>query len=434
MHLTPEALDALLDETLPAQTIEELRLDHLAAVCRPCRQRIRAARKRPDVPVYPQLVEILTGQRPSKKETTAVKRQRTRLRSCATQAERLQRIERSITRFRSPLLVALYLAEARERVIHDPDEAFELAEVAVAVAGQGEAAATPGCLPLALAYAGNARRAAGELAEAEAYFRRVRHAFQLQPDVPIWVRGELASLDGSLHKDRRDLAGARDALEAALADFRRVDDAAGVVRVLMKLAALHRLAGDYPLAISVLRQALERIDAHATPSLHLRALHNLALYLCEGGEPAAARRIVRLLDPLYQRFPETRTRLLWLRGVVARELGEVEHAEASLRRALDNFHAQASASYAALVALDLAETLLVAGRSSEVPAIAATLPPLFRRQGVHREATAAVLLFRRAASEFTLSRGLLARLRAFLEHARVDRSARFSDSAQNQRK
>lgn len=428
MHLTPDLLDALRDHTLPAQTIEELALDHLAAVCEQCERRIRDARKRPPEPLFPKLAEILTGRRPTAKEVAQVKRQRASLRRLSSQAQRLARIERSISRFRSPLLVALFLAEARARVTDDPDEAFALTELAVAVSGQGQAAVTPGCLPLALAYAGNARRAAGELTEAEDYFGRVREAFHRQPNVSLWVRGELASLDGSLLKDQRNFRAAKDALQAALHDFKAVGDPPGTVRVLMNLAAVHRLAGAHPQALTTLREALDLIDAHVSPFLHLRAVHNMALYLCEDGRPELARRVLELLAPLYQRFPETRTRARWLGGVVARDLGELADAEASLRRTLAEFQDQRSPSYAALVALDLAETLLLDGRAAEVAPITAALPPLFRRQEVHREATAAVLLFHRAASELTLTRELVGRLRDFLERARVDSSLRFSDS------
>ncbi|HLX06437.1 MAG TPA: hypothetical protein VKY89_01105 [Thermoanaerobaculia bacterium] len=55
--------------------------------------------------------------------------------------------------------------------------------------------------------------------------------------------------------------------------------------------------------------------------------------------------------------------------------------------------------------------------------------PIFRRQGVHREARRALELFRRAAEEERVSVEQIRGLLAYLERARRDRTLRYREAA-----
>jgi hypothetical protein len=75
---------------------------------------------------------------------------------------------------------------------------------------------------------------------------------------------------------------------------------------------------------------------------------------------------------------------------------------------------------AALATLELAEVQAALGHTAEVKALARRSAPVFRDQGVHREAQRALALFCRAAEEERVTAGLLRSLVAYLYRARHD--------------
>ena len=68
----------------------------------------------------------------------------------------------------------------------------------------------------------------------------------------------------------------------------------------------------------------------------------------------------------------------------------------------------------ALVSLDLALLLSRQGRTEELKRLAAELMAVFRPQEVHREATAALVLFQRACDEERVTAELISRLATLL--------------------
>jgi hypothetical protein len=82
----------------------------------------------------------------------------------------------------------------------------------------------------------------------------------------------------------------------------------------------------------------------------------------------------------------------------------------------------------ALALLEEAALLLEEGRAAEVKALAPELARVFEGKGVHREALAALRLFREAAEREAASAGLARRVLGFLFRARHDPGLRFSAS------
>jgi hypothetical protein len=78
-------------------------------------------------------------------------------------------------------------------------------------------------------------------------------------------------------------------------------------------------------------------------------------------------------------------------------LGRSGEAVDALGRVRAAFMAQGNAYDTDLVTLELAEIHAALGHTSEVKALAQASAPIFRGQGVHREAQRALELFRRAA-------------------------------------
>lgn len=68
----------------------------------------------------------------------------------------------------------------------------------------------------------------------------------------------------------------------------------------------------------------------------------------------------------------------------------------------------------ALLSLDLALLLSQQGRTEELKRLAAELMTVFAAQEVHREATAALVLFQRACDEERVTAELIARLATLL--------------------
>ncbi len=79
----------------------------------------------------------------------------------------------------------------------------------------------------------------------------------------------------------------------------------------------------------------------------------------------------------------------------------------------------------ALVSLELATIFAREGRTDAVKALARHMAPIFQAQGVHREALAALALFRQAAESEEVTADLARRLLDYLHRARQDPKLRF---------
>ncbi len=107
-------------------------------------------------------------------------------------------------------------------------------------------------------------------------------------------------------------------------------------------------------------------------------------------------------------------------------LGDPELAEPLFREVRNELLAQRNGFDVASVSIDLALLLLSQGRHREVQTLASEALALFEAQGVHREASAALLLFAEAAREERLTRDFLTRLAGYLPQAAADRELGFA--------
>lgn len=153
----------------------------------------------------------------------------------------------------------------------------------------------------------------------------------------------------------------------------------------------------------------------AEPRLYLNGRHNLAVYLTESGRFEEAADLLEADEELYRRFPEpwTQLRLSWLRGKIAAGRGEVA-AERWFLETREGFIREGIGYDAAMVSLDLALLYLKEGRTGDVRRLAEEMVALFEAQDVHREAMAAVLLFRDAALREEVTAALVGEVRRAL--------------------
>lgn len=341
------------------------------------------------------------------------------LRSVPSHAERLAVVTSGAAGAANPALVELLLEEARSWVHDSPAEARELAELAEAVAVRlpVETYGQSFCrdrITEARAHRANAVRAQGELVEAESLLRQVEASCHYTFDP--FLLAEIASFSASLAKDQRRFDEALARLEEAERLFRELEvDFGTLARIHLQRASILSLCGDPAAAIDLILPVIDRLDDGDESELRFIARHNLVSYLCEAERYEEARDLLVELAPAYARHPRRtfRIRFHWRQGRIAHGLGEVAAAERDYVLARDGFLSAGLGYLAALVALDLAILYLEQGRTAEVREIALWTSTLFEVQDVHREALAALALFRHAALEDALT---VAQLRQLTRH------------------
>lgn len=349
---------------------------------------------------------------------------------------RLDAIDVSRRRMRSPLLVERLLEEARDLQPHNLREALALQEAASRVAGRVSTVGYGPSLKQRLitrtaAHRANTLRVLGELVAADSLWASIHDRLARYPLELPGEKAELLSLEASLRTDLRQFAEAAGLLQEAERIYVEMGDPVGRARTLIKRGKLSYLAGDPAQNLADLREALVVLNPIAHRRLFLTAQHNIADSLVELDRIAEAEIVVEQNLPLYAACddPAFRIQLAWLQGRIARGLGRFSAAERHLREARNGFLAQDLDYDVGLVSLDLAALYLATGETAKVKELARLMAPIFARQRVHREATAALLLFQKAAAAERLTTDFVGRLRRYLLLARNDPAFRFIDLA-----
>ena len=270
-----------------------------------------------------------------------------------------------------------------------------------------------------LARLGNAERAVGDLAGAEARLAAARAELELGTGDPI-EEAELYYFLSSLRRGQRRLDEALRLARRSRRLFRELGDTLREGRAWGAEGIIHEVAGDLELAIECARRAIARIDVERDPRLALAVRHNLLWNLVQTDRAEEALHELERLRPRYLELGDRMNllKLRWMEGRLASRLGQRERAEAILREACDGFTAAAIPYEAALVGLDLALLLAGARRHPEVAALAAELLGVFRSLGVPRETIAAWVVFEGAARAHLVDVALVERLAAFMAEAR----------------
>ncbi|HEX2252383.1 MAG TPA: hypothetical protein VHQ65_03850 [Thermoanaerobaculia bacterium] len=349
--------------------------------------------------------------------------------------DRERRIVNARTRFRSRLLAELMLEESRRLVRRDPDDARNLAElVPVVLLWTPRAVEQPWAEALrmrAVAYRGNALRVAGELRQADAAFREVRHRLARTLSNDVELHAEVSSLEASLRLDQRRFAETEELLDRAVLLYRQLGDGPGVARSLVQRAAVQIHCDNVAGAVDSLRASLATIDPAKDAFLHLCAVANLGVCLCDSGRHAEAAELMEAHRAWHDRDrdPLTRLRLRWLDGRIAHGLGRAAEAERLLLTVRNGYVRHGLPYDAATVSLDLALLYLEDGRTEELKRLARLMQPIFESREVHREAAAALMLFQRAALTERLGTETVTSVRSYLERARRDPGRRYQPPA-----
>jgi tetratricopeptide (TPR) repeat protein len=212
------------------------------------------------------------------------------------------------------------------------------------------------------------------------------------------ILARMADLGASLACAQRRFEEAFRLLDIAHATYLELGDTHAAGRVIISRGLYAGYTGDPLDGIRFLVHGLNTIDRAREPKLAFQALHNILLLRVELGEYEEARRTLRQMQPLYQRYLSDleQVKVRWMEGRIAAGLGELDEAEAAFLEARDEFDRVGLGYRAALVSLDVVAVWLRQGRTAEIRHLVAELMATFRAVGVEREALAGILLLRDA--------------------------------------
>ncbi|HEX6201819.1 MAG TPA: hypothetical protein VF100_02375 [Thermoanaerobaculia bacterium] len=418
-HLSLDVATMVLEGELPPRVLVRILYDHIKELCPDCRRALEAVQgmparaRRPDAAAdgseqYHAALDGVGRRLGERLRTAQVERRRARrdLAELLTlpAEEREPRIARARTRFRSRHLAELLIASSREIVRNDPAEAIALVDlvplVLARLVGAAERSAAPSLGVLALVHRGNALRVGGDLPAADRTFAAVRErlAASLLDDPAL--HGEVCARESSLRRDQRRLDEAETLSDRAVLLARLGHDDEALAEFLIQRAEIARQRDDSTAAAECLREAQSLVEATGNRHLLACAVGTLALLECDRGEHAAADELVRRHRELLvgDGSSWSLVRVFALEGRIAHGLGRLGTAEERLLAAHRLCVAEELEADAAMMALELAVLYAEQGRFAEVRQLARRIQPALSAREVHREATAALLLFQQAVA------------------------------------
>ena len=330
---------------------------------------------------------------------------------------RLHRVTRAHSRFRNPLLVDLLIEESRRRVTAVPKAALALAECASVIALRVEhttlgSAWAATAIARASAYRGNASRATGNLRDAERFLRFADQLFEADGTGDPLIAAEFASLKASLCFDQRRFEATEKLLGEAFTTYETLGQQSDAARVLIKQGRLFAELEEPEKAIEVTKAAAARLDVERHARLYLSTQFNLTLFLEDLEQYEQASLLLEEQRPLFERFqdPWTMVRYRWSVGTITGGLGRLEEAEVVLSGVRGEF-LEAGHNYdASLVGLDLALIHLKQNHFTALQRLTEELLPTLLQENLKREVIAALLLFREAVKEETITTSMVVKL------------------------
>lgn len=275
----------------------------------------------------------------------------------------------------------------------------------------------------ASAHAANVLRVSGELNAADALFKEAKQLWNAgaDPDA-VLDPGRLFDLEASLRRDQRRFEEALAALDMAARIGR------SPARILINKGFVLEVMGRYDEAIDTLNQAKPLMEQHGDPRLSYMLRFNLAVSYCHVGRFKEAIQLVEQVRELAADLGDEvfLIRVLWLEGRIAAGLGSSPKARTFLAQARRGFADRQMSYDVALALLEEAVLLLEERRMAEVRELAKELSEVFRSNGVHREALAALQIFQNAVELEEATAEMVRGLLRFLYRARYDQGLRFS--------
>lgn len=323
--------------------------------------------------------------------------------------------------------LAVALCAESERAAADcPKKALKLAELSLFVAGHvpGTDAWRSRLQGYCTGFIGNAQRVGSELRAADATFVRAWRLWRAGEDeAGLLSEAYLLDLEASLRRAQRFFPQALQLHHDALSLARSEE----VGSILLNQSATMEQKGDYEASIEALDRAAQVIDGERQPRLRCVLRFNQAANLCRLGRAKEAALIVPEVRDIAERLRNDLdlVRTLWLEANVSAGLDRREEALTKLEQVRRDFEARLLPYDFALASLDVALLYRAEGRFPEIRTLAEEILKIFKSQGVHREAIAAVILFQEAAEREQVTAELVRRLQDYLSDVQKNPQLRF---------
>ncbi|HWM90627.1 MAG TPA: hypothetical protein VN493_07660 [Thermoanaerobaculia bacterium] len=200
-------------------------------------------------------------------------------------------------------------------------------------------------------------------------------------------------------------------------------------RLLIKKAKILAEQGELDTAIAALEEAEPFVDPEREPRLWLCLRHNLLDYLSKIGRFLGAEEMVLEVRTLSRKLGKEldRIRLRWAEGRIAVGLERTQQGIDLLTQVRAEFISRKIWFDAALVTMEQAVVFLRQGRTDMVKTLAVHMAPIFKSNGVHREALAALTLFRKAVEQEKATLELAQSLVTYLRKAQHDPELKFQE-------
>lgn len=347
-----------------------------------------------------------------------------RLKRCKAKRRRIL-IEES-PGFQNWLVCVRLCDESEKAAAHKAQEALEWASLACEVARRGPGSDTwrSRLRGFAEPFLGNALRVGNEYQAAEDAFARGRQYWRKgRDDAGLLDPGRPIDLEASLCRAQRQFKDAirlhDQALKVAWPDQKGI--------ILLNKAYTLEVKGDYEASIEVLQQAASEIDEQRQPRLWFGVRFNFAGNLVRLSKAEEAMPIVGEVRALAERLQNDLDliRVRWLEGNALAGFGRRDEAIVALEEVGRAFVQRQLPFDYALASLDLAQVYLQEERLAEVRVLAVEMIEIFEALHVHREAIAAMILFRDAVGKGVVTGDLVQRLQEYLKKARVNPKLRF---------
>ncbi|HTG34811.1 MAG TPA: helix-turn-helix domain-containing protein [Thermoanaerobaculia bacterium] len=331
-------------------------------------------------------------------------------------------------KYRNWALAERICAESARAAAHRADRAMELAGLALRIAEMAPGS-EPWCSRLqgyAWAFVGNARRVHGDLPGAEEAFLRSDQLWEAgaAADPGLLDASRLLDLKASLRSYQGRLDEALSLLDQAL---QRTITSEAQSRLLVQKANALRFRGSYNESNDALRKAEALIQEKPDLRLSFLVRFTLAANLWQLQRNEEAETLLPKVRELAVGLGNELdlVRVLWLEGRVLAGLKRIREALPILEQVRRYFTASQIAYDAALASLEVAVFYLEEERTGEVKRLAEEMLWIFKTQGVHKEALAALRLFCEAAGREEATAELARRVVDYLVRARNNPGLRF---------
>jgi transcriptional regulator with XRE-family HTH domain len=315
------------------------------------------------------------------------------------------------------------VCEASVRAAADnPQEALDLADLGLFIAGRVEGGEDwrRRLEGYVWAHVANARRVANDISGADEAFVRAWDLWRAGGDseprlLPEW---RILDLEASLRREERRFAEALELLDRA--GRAAEGDPAALGRILLKKEYICELMGNLGGALAALKEAAPFVEASGDLRLLFALRFETAKDLCAmESYPEAAKLLPEVRELAEQLGNELDfVRVVWLAARISAGQEQWREAITGLEQVRRDFTARGLPYDAALSSLDLAVLYLREGRLGEVKTLAREMAPIFKSQGIAREALASLSLFRDAAQQETATVELAWRVIAEIEKTR----------------